>query len=79
MADVSVAFAKLFAVKDEQEIKLERNAAQASVNAWNALLKKKIVDIVDQDKVLAQCNVRITCMCCRKSNIIAWRTSLKSR
>ncbi|KAH7727557.1 FACT complex subunit SPT16 [Aphelenchoides avenae] len=50
LADVSVAFAKLFAVKDEQEIKLERNAAQASVNAWNALLKKKIVDIVDQDK-----------------------------
>ena len=55
--DVSVPFAKLFAVKDEREIALMKNSAAASVNAWN-YLKRKIVDIVDTEKVCAFENLK---------------------
>ncbi|KAI3413953.1 hypothetical protein GPALN_011424 [Globodera pallida] len=51
--DISLPFAKLFAVKDEAEIGLMKKSAQASVQAWN-YLRRKIVDIVDTDKRVKQ-------------------------
>lgn len=50
MVDISLPFAKLFAAKDESEIALLKKSAQATVQAWN-YLRRKIVDIVDTDKV----------------------------
>uniref|UniRef100_A0A0K0G0W2 FACT complex subunit n=1 Tax=Strongyloides venezuelensis TaxID=75913 RepID=A0A0K0G0W2_STRVS len=47
--DVSVSFARLFAVKDEKEITYMKNSAQATINAWTHL-KQRIVTIIDQDK-----------------------------
>ncbi|KAL3090098.1 hypothetical protein niasHS_006550 [Heterodera schachtii] len=51
--DVTLPFAKLFAVKDETEIGLIKKSSQASVQAWN-YLRRKIVDIVDTDKRIKQ-------------------------
>ncbi|VDN50299.1 unnamed protein product [Dracunculus medinensis] len=47
--DVSLSFAKLFAEKDSHESDQCKRAAAASVNTWS-VLRKKIVDIVDQSK-----------------------------
>lgn len=49
--DVSLSFAKLFAEKDSHESDQCKRAAAASVNTWS-VLRKKIVDIVDQSKVM---------------------------
>jgi nucleosome binding factor SPN SPT16 subunit len=50
LIDVSLPFARLFAVKDEKEVELMRKSALASMNAWD-YLKKKIVSVVDTEKV----------------------------
>lgn len=47
---MALSFALLFAVKDEKEIKLMKQSAEATVNSWN-YLRKKFVDIVDTEKV----------------------------
>lgn len=47
--DISLSFAFLFAVKDDQEIEIIKKAANASTNAWN-YLRRKIVEIVDTEK-----------------------------
>lgn len=49
--DVSSAFVTLFSVKDDEEKELSRHSGTATVNAWNAL-RKRIVDLVDQDRVI---------------------------
>lgn len=54
MADISLPFARLFAVKDEKEVELMRKSALASMNAWD-YLKKKIVSVVDTEKVGTKC------------------------
>nr|CAD2182432.1 unnamed protein product [Meloidogyne enterolobii] len=51
--DISLPFAKIFAVKDDKEIELLKHSAHATVNAWN-YLRRKIVDIVDTEKRIKQ-------------------------
>lgn len=48
---MSTSFAHLLSEKDDIEIELCRKAAQASVNTWSHA-RKKIVDIIDQAKVI---------------------------
>ncbi|KAI1722500.1 FACT complex subunit (SPT16/CDC68) domain-containing protein [Ditylenchus destructor] len=49
LTDVSLFFAKIFAVKDQKEIELMKKSAEASINAWG-YLRKKIVEVVDTEK-----------------------------
>jgi nucleosome binding factor SPN SPT16 subunit len=57
MVDVALPFAKLFAVKDEKEVELMKRSAHGTVNAWN-YLRRKIVDIVDMEKVFPLIKVK---------------------
>ncbi len=50
MVDISAAFSLLFSVKEPEEIEQLRKAALATTNAWSAL-RKRLVDIIDQEKV----------------------------
>ena len=58
--DVALPFALLFAVKDEKELTYMRRSAEASVNAWNNL-RKKLVDIVDTEKVAELFKAVVNC------------------
>ncbi|GMT28456.1 hypothetical protein PFISCL1PPCAC_19753 [Pristionchus fissidentatus] len=46
--DISASFIELLAEKDNEEIKLMKNAASVSVNSWGNL-KKKLVDFIDNE------------------------------
>uniref|UniRef100_A0A914VZ60 FACT complex subunit n=1 Tax=Plectus sambesii TaxID=2011161 RepID=A0A914VZ60_9BILA len=48
--DVASAMAGLMAVKDDAEIALIKQAAKITCDVWNASLRTKIIDIIDQEK-----------------------------
>lgn len=49
--DIASSFAQIFAVKLDREVEYMKKSSEASTNAWNHL-KKKIISIVDINKVL---------------------------
>ncbi|CAJ0577528.1 unnamed protein product, partial [Mesorhabditis spiculigera] len=51
--DVSGAFARLFAVKDEHEIEISKESALACCNTWQAL-RKKYVEYIDAERKISQ-------------------------
>lgn len=48
----------MFSQKDERELDLCKKAALATVNTWS-FLRKKIVDIIDQSKVVNSYTVSV--------------------
>jgi len=49
--DLSVAFAYLVSVKDDQEIQTTKKSSLISVDVFNKYLKDQIMEVIDSEKV----------------------------
>lgn len=52
MVDSSVIFGQLFAIKDDVETQLMKRASDITCTIFSKHLKEKIMDVIDEDKVV---------------------------